>query len=230
MGPDTETETETETETGGDDEAWNEPPSCDGLELPGTAAELASTPRPNRSAELLALSTDASALVAPDEAYAVIAADLEAIVELDPSLEDITPECSERGRLQFWWEDSPLPDVIWRGEYRAWECHNEWFGVSTTYRLDGKAYGLELDKVVGSALVDAYQTLPGFEDADVSQCWYREGLCDPDCEQTAFRNIELQVFSGASSAREYRFVRRTEENPVDVRYRVEPGQAPQVVP
>lgn len=220
---------DSETETGWDEEAWYEPPSCDELELPGTVAELASTPRAGRSAELLALSTDASALVAPDEAYSLIAADLEAIVALDLGLADITPECSERGRLQFWWDDSPLPDVIWRGEYRAWDCHNEWFGVSTTYRLDGHAYGLELDKVIGSALVDVYQALPGFEDAEVSQCWYREGPCDPECEQTAIRNIELQAFDGASSAREYRFVRRTEENPVDVRYRVEPGEPPQLV-
>lgn len=82
------------TETGGDDEAWNEPPSCGELELPGTAAELASTPRADRSAELLALSTDASALVASDEAYSLIAADIEAIVVLDPGLADVTPECS----------------------------------------------------------------------------------------------------------------------------------------
>ncbi len=209
--------------------AWGVSPDCTALVLPGTPQMLASTPREHPTAELLALATNPAALVAPDDAYEVIAADLEAIVALDPALGDIEPECSERRSMQMWWEDSPMPCEIFFGLYKAWDCHNEHFGVSVIRRLDGLAYGLEFEKILGEPVLAAYQTLPGFADADLSQCWYREGLCDPDCTENAWQNIELD-YQSPTEPRTYRFVSRFEESPIDVRYRVAPGEPPELLP
>lgn len=167
------------------------------------------------------MTTAPDGVVAPEEAYVLIDADLQAIVALDPRLEDITPACVERNRFQMWWQEVELPEAIWSGAYRAWDCHNAHFDVALVRRLDGSAYGFEFDKVLGTAVGDAYLSLPGFEDAEVSWCWYNDGPCDPLCRENALANLELEAYEGPGSARVYRFVRRTEDDPVDTRYRVD---------
>ncbi len=117
--------------------------------------------------------------------------------------------------------DVELPEAIWSGAYRAWDCHNAHFDVALVRRLDGSAYGFEFDKVLGTAVDDADLSLPGFEDAEVSWCWYNDGPCDPLCRENAVANLELEGYERPGSARVYHFIRRTEDDPVDARYRVD---------
>lgn len=214
----------------GENDDWSVPPDCATVDLPGSPQELSSTPRANRSAELLALATTPGALVAPDDAYAVIDGDLQAIASVVPGLEDIAPNCLERNRLQMWWHDSELPQAIWTGVYRAWDCHNAHFDVELVQRLDGSAYGFEFDKVLGDPVVTAYQSLPGFDDAELSWCWYNDDPCQPECSAMAIRNLELEAYAGPDAPRIYRFVRRTDADPIDVRYRVTADDSVELLP
>lgn len=205
---------------------WEEAPDCEGLQLPGDPADLAATPRPDRDAEVLALSVDPSVVVAAQAHYEVVRADLEAIRAIDPPLADVhvTPWYFDAIELWFLNGGRPALNSIWGVAYRAWDCLNEHYGGSYPQPIDGFGFLLRLDGVYGEAVRDAYAALPGLEEADVacsSMC--RVMVCE------SAGTIELMATIGPGGelvTREYRF---ESEDGVVRQYHVVEGEAPVLV-
>lgn len=203
-------------------------PDCATLTLPGDPADLALTPRPDRDAEVLALTLDPSLAVAPQAHYEVIAGDLAAIRALAPQLAEIHENCRYPNGLQMWfWAGmQPLMLAAVNGEYHGWDCHNEAYAASGIGLIDGIALAFRLDGVHGDAVRDAYAALPGFEQVEVSGCWYDKSPCSV-CEPTGSITL-TPTFTGQGEldTREYRFESLDLEITV---YRVSPGQPPQLI-
>ncbi|MBA3545666.1 MAG: hypothetical protein H0T76_04215 [Nannocystis sp.] len=233
-GPGATTGTTTEhAVTTGDATSTGDPlddiPDCMTLVLPGDPADLALTPRPDRDAEVLALTLDPALAVAPQAHYEVIAGDLAAIRALAPALAEIHEDCRYPDGLAMWFrgETQQLMFAAINGVYRGWDCHNAAYGAPYGPRLfDGVAFKLYLDGVYGDGVRDAYAALPGFEEVEVYRCRYDD--C-PGVQCEASGSITLTPTfdgSGALEVREYRF-----ESPdlgVTI-YRVSPGQPPELI-
>jgi len=216
-----------ETPTSGSTGApWEEAPDCEGLQLAGDPADLASTPRPDRDAEVLALSVEPSVAVAPQSHYEIVRADLAAIRAIDPSLTEVHVAPMHFDALELWFLGGSRPawDSIWAGKYRGWDCLNEHYGGSYPQPIDGFGFLLRFDGLYGEAVRDAYAALPGLEEADVS----RSSVCIVSgCEFTGFIELTPTVDAeGALVTREYRF--ESKDGVVRV-YRVVDGEAPVLV-
>ena len=207
---------------------YYESPDCMTLELPGDPVDLASTPRSDRDAEVLALAIDPSRAVASQAHYEVVADDLAAIRALAPELAEIHNDCAYPDGLQMWFhgENQALMLAGLRGEYRGWDCHRAAYGTVGPYLIDGIAVKLKLDGVFSDVVRDAYAALPGFEEVEVTRCRFAE--CPKrQCEPSGSISLAVTLDGeGALDSREYRF-----ESPglgVAV-YRVLPGQAPELI-
>ena len=86
----------------------------------------------------------------------MIAADLAAIRGLDPQLDDVHIECEipygyVAGSVNPGGID--VIDAVWRGEFRAWDCHNAWYGIEhqpfgeggDVRRVDGQAFTVRVE-------------------------------------------------------------------------------------
>ena len=216
-------ETPTTASTGA---AWEEAPDCEGLQLAGDPADLAATPRPDRYAEVLALSVEPSFAVAPQAHYEIVRADLAAIRAIDPPLADVHVAPMHFDGLALWLLNGSQAalESIWGDRYRAWDCLNAHYGGSYPRPIDGFGFLLLFDGVYGEAVRDAYAALPGLEEAGVS----RSSVCIVStCEFAG--SIELTPTVDAEGdlvAREYRF--ESKDGVVRV-YRVVDGEVPVLV-
>jgi hypothetical protein len=208
-------------------------PDCATVLLPGPASDVAATPRPDHDAEVLALSLDPTRAAAPQARYDEVTADLAAIRALDPSLADVHVGCVVPNGLAFWfYDDEPVNDALFAGDYHAWDCYNAYFRVRQAPRIDELAVAIELDGVFGQAVAESYASLPGL--ADQTPYWFqradwpvpaRTGL---DCAPVA-GDITLTATlapDGALDQRDYRFER---PDGTSVVYRVTPTLPPQVL-
>ncbi|MBZ5708726.1 hypothetical protein [Nannocystis pusilla] len=205
---------------------WEEAPDCEGPKLPGDPADLAATPRPDRDAEVLALSVDPSLAVAAQTHYETVRADLEAIRAIDPPLADVHVAPGYFDALELWFLGGGLPawESIWAGKYRAWDCLNEHYGGSYPQPIDGFGFLLRLDGAYGEAVRDAYAALPGLEEADVS----RSSICRvSECESAGTIALVATIgLEGDLVTREFRF---ESKDGVVLQYRVVEGEAPVLV-
>jgi hypothetical protein len=211
--------------TGSTEAPWEESPDCEGLQLPGDPVDLASTPRPDRDAEMLALSVEPSLAVATQAHYEVVRADLATIREVDPPLADVhVARYFDALELWFLGGSQSALDAIWAREYHAWDCLNERYGGSYPQPIDGFGFLLRFDGVYGEVVRDAYAALPGLEDADID----RSSTCIlGGCEFAGSIELTPTVDAeGALVTREYRFESKDEVVRV---YRVVEGEAPMLV-
>lgn len=114
--------------------------------LPGTAAELASTPRADQNLELLALATWPEDVIASQVHYDRIVADVHAARKLDAAIAGAGYFPRGDGRVwQIDAADVATADRMSSGSYDAWDCLNTHFGkvrltrigsTSTTFRLE----------------------------------------------------------------------------------------------
>lgn len=212
--------------TGSTDAPWEQAPDCQGLRLPGDPADLAATPRPDRDAEVLALSAAPSLAVARQIHYELVRADLTAIRAIDPPLADVHVALTHFDALELWFLDGSRRalDSIWAGEYRAWDCLNQHYGGSDPWPIDGSGFLLRFDGRYGEAVRDVYAALPGLEEADIS----RSSVCIiSDCEFAGTIELTPTVDPGGDLVtREYRF--ESKDGVVRV-YRVVEGEAPVLV-
>lgn len=201
----------------------DDPDECAALALPGEPDDLASTPRADEDAEILALELDPSRIVAREVDYRIVAEDLAAIRTLAPQLAEIHIACrGMRGFSLWWWTGySPVIDEIYSGTFRAWDCHNAHYGVDPRdiTRIDGIGLAIQFDEVYSSEVTEAYAGVPGLEEVDISPLF---GSCD----ETA-GTITLQAVlgdDGAPTERTYRFVH---PELGEIAYRVRDGGAPE---
>lgn len=208
-------------------------PDCTTLIVPGPPSDLAATPRPDRDAEVLALSLDPTRVAAPQASYDVVTADLAAIRALDPTLAEVHVGCVFPNGIAFWLFDAlDVNDALFAGNYHAWDCHNQFFHVRQERRVDGLAVALELDGVFGEAMNEAYASLPGLDDQGAwwfsRDDWPHIDAYGPDCASTA-GSITLTATllpDGALDQRDYHFARPDGSS---VGYRVTPREPPQIL-
>lgn len=200
-----------------------DPDECAALELPGEPDDLASTPREDRDAEILALELDPSRIVAREVDYGIVAEDLAAIRALAPEVAEIHIAC--RGMLGFslwWWSGaSTVINEIYNGTFRAWDCHNAHYGVDAgdITRIDGIAFAVQFDEVYSSEVTEVYAGVPGLEDVDFSP-WF------DDCDGTE-GTITLQAVLGDDGAPTERTYRFTHPELGEIAYRVRDLGAPE---
>ena len=163
-------------------------PDCEAFTLVGDPADVAATPREDRDAEVLALTVDPSLVVAPQERYDLVAADLAAIRALDPSLESAHVGCGFPDGIEVWLFDNiPIVNAVWWGTYRGWDCHNDFYGLVRSRRVDGFGFVFELDGVYSEAIVDVYTQIPGWSPSErggVYSTWVTETGWGSECSST----------------------------------------------
>ena len=129
----------------------------------GTAEELALTPRQDEGLELLALSLEPGNLTASQATYDRVTADVAVIRELAPEIAEIDHRSSDGRRLNLLFTDVGA-QALAAGEYSAWDCLNDFYGVSSaqTYDLFGETRAtLVLDGIYDIALLaELYAELP----------------------------------------------------------------------
>jgi hypothetical protein len=150
-------------------------PDCESLVLPGDPADVALTPRPDRDAEILALSIDPSRAVASQARYDVVAQDLAAIRTDEPILQEVPADCVIPNAIGFRFTNETMDVMIAiltaQGVYEAWDCHNTFYGYDGPLMTDGVSLAIVLDGVYGSAVADGYAALPGLD--EVHDYWIR---------------------------------------------------------
>jgi hypothetical protein len=106
--------------------AFGEPPIC--AKLPGTAEQVARTPRANENLELLAISLS-DGITADDEIYRRLVRDIAAIRTVDPRMRTIEYSASDNGELMVG-PVSSQKQLFLEGRYTEWDCLNRYFHVS----------------------------------------------------------------------------------------------------
>lgn len=154
------------------DTAWNEGREAVRQCGQGTAEELAATPRDDPNRELLALAV-AGGLTADQEVYDRLGRDLTAIRRMTPAVAEARYLPATDGKSLFLVADSAATyRAIERGEYREWDCLNDWYGLEqvvteaafpethpwVSVRLKGT---YDLDRIAPE-----YGGLPGIESAN----------------------------------------------------------------
>lgn len=178
-------------------------PDCEALSLPGDPDDVAATPRADRDAEELALALS-GALVAETPLYEAIAADLDTMRTAEPLLADVHVRCGAPQGFSVWTYSPDLPGGATVGTYRAWDCHNAYYGVTEVRRIDGVAFLFASDGVFSAALADEYKALPGFEEASIVA--YYDDPYETTC--TPSTQIELETarpWGGSLGDRVYRW-------------------------
>lgn len=101
-------------------------PTCDGLTPLATRGEIASTPRADAEAEMLALEAS-GAFIAPTALYEQIRADLAAIRSAHPAMQSIRAWPSWLADIIFVRFDPEGREAVKRGAYSAWNCLNAYY-------------------------------------------------------------------------------------------------------
>lgn len=217
----------------GETPSWEQPPSCEELVLLGDPMDVAATPRADRDAEILALGLAPELVVARQDRYDVVAADLAAIRQLQPELADVHVECEIPYGYAFEFDQIDVVDAVWIGWYHAWDCHNAFYGIEhnpvgeggDVWRIDGLGFAMEVSGVLAPSFIEAYRTLPGLEEASIGPYWAPHAGFADDCEPTG-ANVTLDATfdaAGELDERTYTF-----EHPElgTVVYLVTPGELP----
>jgi hypothetical protein len=130
----------------------------------GNPDELALTPRADEKSERIALTLDGDRLVARQETYDRVTADMTAIRALRPDIDGI-PYIGkgDNKRLRLYLDDVGMLSLQ-AGDYSAWDCLNDAYGVSSqvssTDDLESIVV-LELRGVYDTRrIVELYKTLP----------------------------------------------------------------------
>jgi hypothetical protein len=138
----------------------------------GTAEELALTPRQDTNLERLALGLDPGNVTASQVTYDRVTADVAAIRALAPELAEIgygAANFSPGVVLHF---TDIGTQALAAGEYSAWQCLNDFYGVSDlqTYGLSGDTWAtLTFEGVYRiELLVDLYAQLPEVVSAEAN--------------------------------------------------------------
>src|SRR3954468_4104087 len=98
--------------------------------LPGTAAELAATPRADENLEMLAIRLS-HGIVAEDTVYQRLVRDIGAIRRLEPKVRGIRympPDDGQTLFVDFDFDEKGMAESQ-SGQYQAWNCFNRHFGV-----------------------------------------------------------------------------------------------------
>lgn len=142
---------------------------CPGSRWLASPEEVASTPRTDEMAELLALEAGYR-LTADPAAYGRISADLEAILTMDASLPEsytIGDHDAQGFSLRV---DSATRASMEAGTYDAWDCLNEYYGLesvvypsylSSAWLTFSGRYAMHL-------LAEEYEALPGVHEVEFS--------------------------------------------------------------
>jgi len=169
--------------------------SCTSYVPQASPDDIAKTPRPDSSAELLALETSA-ALVAPSPLYDRIASDLGAIVAGDATvmvIKPIFPGLLVGLTVKF--EEAVRADVE-SGNYHAWGCANQAYGASIEELpyWTGRRLTFGEKRFSAALLATEYSALP-----DVADVGYQEIVSDgPDVCLEVAGDQHYYIFDQAS--------------------------------
>lgn len=137
----------------------------------GSAEEIAATPRDDANLELLALALDTAEIVATQETYDRVIADVAAIRALEPSIADVGYLGSNDGKQLLLSPDDKTMQSIAAGEYSAWDCLNDFYQLDPTKPMPiqvGSSFvviTLKGQYHLGQ-LSDLYAKLPGIESVE----------------------------------------------------------------
>ena len=132
---------------------------CNGIEIPASVEELASTPRKRFDLEVLAATMDSS-LVVEQSFYERVVDDVDRIHALAPDVAGISHSSHDySGRLRLDVDAATEAGVL-ASTYDAWDCLNDAFGLEV-FAVDEPAHQV----VIGTA--GAEQQLGGVFDLDV---------------------------------------------------------------
>jgi hypothetical protein len=135
----------------------------------GTAEEIAATPRADTNLELLALRFERSGVTASQLAYDRVLADVTAIRAAAPELADVGYFAGHDGKQLVLSPDDRTAQSIEAGEYSAWDCLNDFYGVEALEvrrQLGGTFVLLTLKGIYAlDQLSTLYEKLPGIESA-----------------------------------------------------------------
>lgn len=146
---------------------------CSGLI--GTPAEIASTPRKYLGLELVAMSLDGNAIVASENTYDRVVADVTSIATLNSSVSNALnaspqtsltpPSGSMVGRTLFLTVDDVTYPSMQAGSYSAWDCLNAYYGLTTTFfqtATNGNFVTVVLKGTYNTEMIlGLYKALPG---------------------------------------------------------------------
>jgi hypothetical protein len=140
----------------------------------GAAGEIAATPRDDAKLELLALRLDRDRVVARQDTYERVVADVRAIRALDPTLSNFEPLARDDGKgLSLRMSDLAFKAVEAK-QYSAWDCLNDFYGVTQLEPADYRPLDLRYVNIMLkgtynlSVLKDVYAKLPGVLSVDPS--------------------------------------------------------------
>jgi hypothetical protein len=147
--------------------------------LPGTAAELAATPRADENLEMLAIRLS-HGIVAEDTVYQRLVRDIGAIRQLEPKVRGIRYMPSDDGQTLFIEADFDFDEKgmveSQSGRYQAWNCLNRHFGVLGTRPLGERTLLVLKGRYDMRAVADLYAGLPGVRYTEPNQTttigWY----------------------------------------------------------
>jgi hypothetical protein len=138
----------------------------------GAAAEIAATPRADRSLEQLALRLDEERVVASEETYERVLADVKAIRALAPALAGITHAPRDDGRSLLLTTTDMALQSMQANAYSAWDCLNAHYGLEAREVMRFGAGGSVMLRLKGlynlRLLSELYSMLPGIVSAGPS--------------------------------------------------------------
>jgi hypothetical protein len=134
----------------------------------GTPEEIAATPRADTNLELLALQLERNGVTASQRAYDRVVADVTAIRDAVPELADVGYFAGDDGKQLVLDPDDKTAMSIVAGEYSAWDCLNDFYGVEALQvqrlQLGGTFVLLTLKGIYAlDQLSNLYGQLPGIE-------------------------------------------------------------------
>ncbi|HEX6764013.1 MAG TPA: hypothetical protein VF103_01020 [Polyangiaceae bacterium] len=150
----------------------------------GSAEALAKTPREDANLELLALTLDAGEVVATDETYERVVADIASLRALAPDLADISYRAPNDGKTLLLVPTELALASMRAGEYSAWDCLNDFYGLVSPPEVSERVVVLELEGMVAiDEVASVYAELPGVEQAQPNGffgdgptiCGFRDG-------------------------------------------------------
>jgi hypothetical protein len=137
----------------------------------GSAEDVAATPRDDANLEMLALTLDSPAIVATQETYDRVIADVAAIRELEPALADIEYRAANDGKGLLLDPEELTFQSIAAGEYSAWDCLNDFYQLDamqmTPMKVGGSFVAITLKGQYNVAeLSHLYAMLPGIKSVE----------------------------------------------------------------
>jgi len=142
--------------------AFGEPPIC--TKLPGTAEQIARTPRADENLELLAISLS-DGITADEEIYRRLVRDIAAIRTVDPRMRTIKYSASDTGELMVG-PVSSQKQLFLQGRYKEWDCLNRYFHVSRVQYQSGYATLQFAGRFNLNQVGELYSRLAGVRSAD----------------------------------------------------------------